>query len=149
MGRGARNLGTLLHHFGRGVRRMERQIKFRAWGRIDKRMYPIAFPSWNGIVEGKIDFVNHEVIEIPQEGDDTPVLMQFTGLHDKNGKEIYEGDIVVTPRGISRQVVFLDGCFQGIYIYDSCNGNCLREWGSSLEIVGNVYENPELLPKED
>lgn len=80
---------------------------------------------------------------------------QFTGLHDKNGKEIYEGD-VFDFYGIFNVVIFKDGMF----CYDSyrenknfenivklCNENF--DWennkSSEIEVIGNLYENPELL----
>lgn len=66
---------------------------------------------------------------------DDDVLMQFTGLLDKNGKEIYEGDIL---RGLGK-VYFHQGKFCVEYG---------EEWGwisKNAEIIGNIYENPELL----
>lgn len=70
--------------------------------------------------------------------------MQFTGLIDKNGKEIYEGDIVTTPKG-NCAVTFELGCFYTITI----SRYRLGGWESNcIEIIGNIYENPELLNKK-
>jgi len=67
-------------------------------------------------------------------------LMQFTGLKDKNGKEIYEGDIV-SAFGRTSAVKFHDGYFDcGIDYIESQSLNV-----DSYEIIGNIYENPELL----
>lgn len=106
-----------------------REIKFRAWYksmRYSDRYKPIS------------DFFAVHV----DAGDEK--IMQFTGLLDKNGKEIYEGDIV--QRGI---IVFHNGKFQGNY-YES-GGGLAETWEDDLynergiEVLGNIHENPELL----
>lgn len=78
------------------------------------------------------------------------VVMQFTGLHDKNGKEIYEGDIVAIPGAVSTYgkgaVVEYRGAFGA-----QLDGAGVRPWflvninEADIEIIGNIYENPELL----
>ena len=73
-------------------------------------------------------------------------LTQFTGLLDKNGKEIYEGDILNVCDGFKTEpVIFYDGAF---WISDCKNyaENLLYAWGvENLEIIGNIYENTELM----
>jgi len=74
-------------------------------------------------------------------------IMQYTGLKDKNGKEIYEGDIIVTrlnsPDNNEESLVveFADGSFklkkENTYYYFPFLLN--------VEVIGNIYENPELL----
>jgi uncharacterized phage protein (TIGR01671 family) len=75
---------------------------------------------------------------------------EWTGLKDKNGKEIYEGDVVIKHswRGDERVVVeFNNGCFiAGYIVHDlGSEGNCMRE--EEFTVIGNIYENPELTPK--
>jgi uncharacterized phage protein (TIGR01671 family) len=72
-------------------------------------------------------------------------LMQFTGLLDKQGKEIYEGDIVKT---INEHIGIIE-FFYGVYRTNEDDGK-IRVLGidiaqSNIEVIGNIYENPELL----
>lgn len=75
------------------------------------------------------------------------VFQQFTGLLDKDGKEIYEGDILKIGDHIVK-IVFFQGAFQVEEVPDD-NGGWIREnvsvWNSQMEITGNIFENPELL----
>lgn len=78
-------------------------------------------------------------------------LMQYTGLKDKNGKEIYEGDIVIydTDGGKKAKVIWKNGGF--VFIYEDGIENITSEsWYAPhdiplTEIIGNIYENQELL----
>jgi uncharacterized phage protein (TIGR01671 family) len=117
-----------------------RQIKFRAWNPDDKRIeYPLVFAICsNGKLQPliKCSDGNRAYKDYP--------IMQYTGLTDKNGKEIYEGDIV--QRGV---ITFSRGKFQGTY-FDS-NGDFAEDWEDDLcqekdiQVLGNIFENPELL----
>ena len=78
-------------------------------------------------------------------------LMQFTGLTDKNGKEIYEGDIVKQITGdaedetyISEGIIEYLGCGFSLKIKDKTYVS-IRNFGDNLEVIGNIYENPDLL----
>lgn len=117
-----------------------REIKFRAWDRGRKEMIPfelIELPySENVNLDGQFDGLI----------DRGYVLMQYTGLKDKNGVEIYEGDIVAInePKEVFK-VVFKDGSFYpSSTLLQKCDDSHNLEF---YEIIGNIYENPELLGK--
>jgi len=72
-----------------------------------------------------------------------PVKVQYTGLKDKNGKEIYEGDILLWEDvKIKSEVVFEEGCF---VIKHEQGGSDFISSKNMFEIIGNIYENPELI----
>lgn len=89
-------------------------------------------------------------------------LMQFTGIHDKNGEEIYEGDVVKTHFALDEEIIqepFIVGwrenraMFEGVkynpqeedYLY---RFDLFGEQSFVYEVIGNIYENPELLDKK-
>ncbi|MDM0974723.1 hypothetical protein G6Z18_14740 [Clostridium perfringens] len=83
-------------------------------------------------------------------------LMQYTGLKDKNGKEIYEGDILSIKIYSGDKVIvegktvveFKDGCFGVIWGYDKAFLSLNSFFKAKFEVIGNIYENPELLRGE-
>jgi uncharacterized phage protein (TIGR01671 family) len=165
-----------------------REIKFRVWDRSQNKMRSEGFavysrPRWkNGIHSGL--FLEPDLV-VPSmdrtcgewnadSEDGTIVLQQFTGLKDKNGEEIYEGDILaidnewVEPEGSAQYVShvenylvawgpwdggdyetetwILEGPQHAEFWHDLHPGD-LCEHAEDSELIGNIYENPELLEK--
>ena len=119
-----------------------REIKFRAWDKDENEMiYGIdeCLMNWDGL-QRNVDRFLHMPSHIP--------VMQFTGLKDKNGKEIYEGDILRDIDDVVGDVFFADGGFKVDYGRKGDYWLASRE-GSVVIIIGNMYENPELIKKED
>ncbi|HEL2403063.1 TPA: hypothetical protein TZS69_002091 [Streptococcus suis] len=123
--------------------------KFRAWHKELERLMSVQI-IW--LDEGEIselelnDSLMNESIPVYR---DEVALMQSTGLFDKNGKEVYIGDIVKCTSGCFHEVIFLkeyDGRYIGgmpaIYLSDIREGYM---WTEDEEIIGNIYENPELV----
>jgi uncharacterized phage protein (TIGR01671 family) len=123
-----------------------REIKFRAWDKKKNMMvYENTYICDMTITFGGQVFCHDSYYEIHDYDFD---LMQYTGLKDKNGKEIYEGDILRFEDSTLIQVVFVDcsARFAGVPLDTKKYGSA--EWtidGKRYEIVSNIYENPELI----
>ena len=114
-----------------------RTIKFRAWLKKDKKMEDVTSlhmtPNLIYISDENISWTSEDI-----------ELMQFTGLLDKNDKEIFEGDIIEirgTYYDTRREPVIFD-----MHAF-MAGGRFLADFGKyfSLEVIGNIYETPELI----
>ena len=116
---------------------MTRKIKFRAWCPIQKKMFT-PFTLEEAIDETNARWHKEE-----------DVLMQFTGLKDKNGKEIYEGDVVRYDGGNIFCIEFKFGKWLSVNKKDDLKTGVLFDLLDDLveiEVIGNIYQNPELKP---
>jgi len=106
-----------------------REIKFRAW---DK--------AYGGYVQSGIQF-NNTTMRLEAVGG--LILEQYTGMNDRNGEDIYEGDVVRRANDtwqIIWQIIWEKDCW-GAYR----KGENLMDWWDEFEVVGNIHANPELI----
>jgi uncharacterized phage protein (TIGR01671 family) len=130
---------------------MNREIKSRAWNKREKKMYQADFfNEFIVINQGKVGSVTGDIQDdsssfyIDYSRSDDWEVMQYTGLKDKNGKEIYEGDILKYHNGRHSHPIE----FPKDYMWLATRMES-DEVASAVEIIGNIYENPELLHKGD
>ena len=125
------------------------KTKFRAWTEEGKTMYYDVYPFKDDTLLLSYDEIAFD--EVPASDF---ILMQSTGLKDKNGSEIFEGDIVKYKAGCNTftEEVTYDKNFAGFGVKDA-NANIIFTFGelsedidlNSLEVIGSIYENHDLL----
>ncbi|MDV7800581.1 YopX family protein [Enterococcus hirae] len=125
--------------------------KFRAWDKECMEMANVTDINYKGnwvvdephvVLDTRCDLLPFDEVE----------LMQSTGLKDKNGVDVYQGDIIRCTSGCLHEVIWLEeygGTFIGgmpaWYLSGLRNG---YSWTGREEVIGNIYENPELLEVE-
>ena len=119
-----------------------RKIKFRAWSKQHKTMFDISYLRYNG--DQTLREVGHalgstrNVIHVAN----NYILMQWTGLKDVNGEEIYEGDIVECFVNGNSYVSFKGGAYGLIFDYSFIP---FSDVYGEMKVIGNIYEHPHLL----
>lgn len=130
-----------------------REIKFRVWDKYGKYMRYLGDDSHDSIeffVENRASYYNLQCgdcgASTTEEDCDEygfSPLMQYTGLKDKNGKEIYEGDIVRLPE--DEDYKYYSIIYSKNRLGFTLSNGCGFGLSYGIEVVGNIYENPELL----
>jgi len=126
-----------------------REIKFRAWVKEKKAIFEVILIDY---VSKKVTYLLERVghlLSIRDAKFDDVELMQYTGLKDKNNKEIYEGDIIVL-HGSKYKVIFKTEGARFVLRNDEFELEItfINNNNERMEIIGNIYENPELMEDE-
>ena len=126
-----------------------REIKFRIWLKEKKAIFEVILIDY---VSKKVTYLLERVghlLSIRDAKFNDVELMQYTGLKDKNGKEIYEGDIV-TLHNSRYKVIFKTEGARFVLRNDEFELEItfINNNNERMEIIGNIYENPELMEDE-
>lgn len=124
---------------------MQDRFKCKVWSVEQKKMY-----SWSDCIKMGPNFIYGMFLDHRMLGKGIWLVRQCTGLKDKNGKLIYEGDIIKLY-GKNYKVIFeKHAAYFGLFISkkETYRLNDIHTQTSEIEIIGNIYENPELLEEK-
>lgn len=132
-----------------------RKFEFRAWDKREKRMGEVTeirfsksqYPCVNVRFKQNGKIIDERYCFGQEDGCDNVILMQYTGLKDKNGKEIYEGDILKDNKGKVYEIVWGHDLLW-LAKTNEKQGNCYCPKGlveHGAVVAGNRWDNPELL----
>lgn len=125
---------------------MKREIRFRAWNKKDKVMVDVA--AMNFGPSGLWSLIE-DAVDAELQLADSYELMQYTGLHDKNGREIYEGDVLdIGLRNQDGKPIIAPVSYETYaagYVLDNGGNGIWQRLTKECEVIGNTFENPELL----
>lgn len=130
---------------------MKREIKFRAYSSHNHKIYSVSNIEWD--IDGRIWVTADDGKNGIELIDDEAHLMQYTGLKDKNGLEIYEGDIVkmhivvLSPDDKVGRVEYTPEYGYSLLMHGrrARQNDWANDEGANYEVIGNIFENPELL----
>ena len=131
---------------------MKREIKFRAWDDLHNKMYPVSDIEWDA--DGRMWVTADDGKNGIELIDDEANLMQYTGLKDKNGRSIYEGDIVHAydqepdrdePDYRGSEATGIVEFHGSMFMLDD---DIVLDYPPILEVIGNIFENTEMLEEE-
>lgn len=132
-----------------------REIKFRVWDKLTQKYWNIE--NWHfedeylDLIEFGVSIADPDIERIWRKLNEVE-LMQYTGLKDNNGREVYEGDVldiglqnqdgkpVVAPVSYEKYIAG--------YVLDNGGNGIWQRLDKDCEVIGNIYENPELLEAE-
>lgn len=134
---------------------MKREIKFRVW---DHNTNTMMIPDYFEFYDGKIGWIEAGREAGPESGNDGNPdqfeIMQYTGLHDKNGREVYEGDIVhaydqepdrYEPDYRGSEATGIVEFHGSMFMLDD---DIVLDYPPILEVIGNIFENTEMLEEK-